>query len=159
MPKTLKRVNNQPYDLDTKQEALQVYAIHGTYSAVERTLGIPKTTVFSWTKEEWWHEGLAQLRTVKTEEHRQGFSRLIDKAILQAESTLDKASPKDAALIAAMSLDKVRLIDALPTSISSSTGSQGAIQALAQQFSQLSRQWEEKNAKVINHLEQDAKGD
>jgi hypothetical protein len=53
---------------------------------------------------------------------------------------------KDAAIIGAVSFDKLRLAEHQPTSIVAKTND---VAALAQQFAELSTQWQEKQTSVI----------
>ena len=57
-------------------------------------------------------------------------------------------------MIAAVATDKAQLLQNRPTSI---RGDSGGVAALAQQFAALSEQWTEKQANVVQTIEQDGK--
>ncbi len=108
-----------------------------------------------------------EARNEKEDEHHAAFSRIIDKATKRAEDALEHGETKlvktkdgyeerlvpvgakDALMIAAISYDKKRLSENLPTSITQSEGSKG-IQAKLEELSErLSEQERVGNAKLV----------
>jgi hypothetical protein len=130
------------YDDTIKQEAAINYAVIGSYKKVADRLDIPVTTVQTWAKEwDGWDALIVEVRSQKAVEHRQAYSRLVDKALAKAEKGIDKlpdalsASDCKALLItAATSTDKLRLADNQPTRI---TGSGQTPEQIAEQFRQM----------------------
>jgi hypothetical protein len=59
---------------------------------------------------------------------------------------------KESAIIGAVALDKLRLLENQPTRITATTND---VAALAEQFAELSRQWQEKQVNVIPQDETD----
>ena len=130
------------------------YAVSGNLSDVERSTGISKSTLSLWHTKGIWDELIEQVRTEKAHEHRQAYSRLVDKSLRAAEAGIDKLEGKDlspndikALVVAgATSTDKVRLADNQPTSIQAKTDS---MTSLAQEFARLSRQAIKDEGKVL----------
>ncbi len=142
-------VSKGHWSLEDKTQAAIQYAITGSLTKVEKATGIPDATVCTWKQQDWWVELVGEVRKEKAEEHRAQYSRLVDKAQKKALKLLpNTTSAKEAMLVACMATDKVRLHDGMPTSIS---GQSAGIQALAQQFKELSEKWDEKQVKVVDN--------
>ena len=110
-------------------------------------MDIPKETVFSWSKHEWWDNLIASVHTEKAAEHRATYARIVDEAQVQVLATLDQATAAQANIIAATATDKVRLLDNMPTSITSKTET---MTDLAKQFQALARDIKAKTVQVID---------
>jgi hypothetical protein len=142
-------------------------------SKVSALTGIPETTLAHWkNKADWWDEMVAEVRSqigeailaqnlqiaTKAAERvldslENGDEKLIwDKD--KREHVLKRVKPtgKDAAVISAISQDKARIQMNLPTSITTKTID---TQALAKQFEELSRQWSEKQCRVVAVQDED----
>ena len=131
------------YTNEQRIEAVVNYMVQGTLSKASEICRIPLTTLYDWKQTEWWDALAEEVRSQKEEEHHAGFSRIIEAAIKRAEDALEHGDTKlvkikdgyeerrvpvgarDALMIAAISYDKKRLSENLPTSISASTGTQG----------------------------------
>ena len=101
MGELVKGGGSQYTDEDRRNAAMH-YAIYGNQTKVSEMIGIPQTTISLWRNHtDWWDDLVAQIRNEKQDEHIAKYTGLVDKALAQCESTLDKASPKDAAIIAA----------------------------------------------------------
>ena len=147
MGELVKGGGSQYTDEDRRNAAMH-YAIYGNQTKVSEMIGIPQTTISLWRNHtDWWDDLVAQIRNEKQDEHIAKYTGLVDKALAQCESTLDKASPKDAAIIAATFTDKARLLLNQPTS---SSGKSSDMSALAKQFEDLSRKWDEKQVNVVS---------
>lgn len=120
---------------DKRMEALNVFAVTGSYTKAEQHTGIPNNTICQWREEDWWVDGLARIREEKQEEHRAMFVELQEQAIEQAKAKLPDATAQQAATIAGIAFDKTRLIDNQPTSIQGKTVD---LDALARRFKELS---------------------
>ena len=134
------------YTDDQRMQALLLYAIKGTGSAVSKETGIPQTTISGWRREEWWNEKLAEVRNEKQDLYIAKYGELIEEGTRIALEKLPEASARDAMIIAATANDKLRLALNQPTSISSTSST---MQALMDQFRELSSKWDEKQANVI----------
>ena len=124
------------YTDDQRKECAVLYAIKGSFSAVSRDTGIPRKTVSEWQKTDWWDGLVAEVRHEKADEHIAKYTALVSDAIDYAHANLDKASPKDALIMAATATDKARLLMNQPTTIS---GKGSDLTQLAQRFAQIER--------------------
>ena len=134
------------YTDDQRMQAAMVYAIKGTTTAVERELGIPNQTISDWRRHEWWNEAVSRLREEKQDLYIAKYGELIEEGTRIALEKLPEASARDAMIIAATANDKLRLALNQPTSITSTSST---MQALMDQFRELSSKWDEKQANVI----------
>ena len=134
------------YSDEQRMEVAILYAISGNAKKVATQSGIPRTTIVGWKKQDWWHDTVTRIRSEKADEHRAKYSELVDKAQQVALEKLPEATALQAMTISGIGTDKIRLADNLPTTI---TDRSPDLKALAEEFRQLSRQWNEKNAKVI----------
>jgi hypothetical protein len=120
------------YTIEQKVEAATHYAVYGSYSRLQRDLGIPKSTSCTWNKnqDETWVSALEQARTETKARHISHYHRLTDKALEAAERGIDELDGQDlkpndikALVVAgATCTDKARLIRGEATSISKSEG-------------------------------------
>jgi len=140
------------YTDEQRTEAAIQYAVSENMKSVAKTIGIPRTTLVGWKKAEWWDTAVTSVRNEKADEHRARYSELVDAAQQVALEKLPEASARDALIIAATSTDKIRLHDNLPTAI---TGDSTTVEALANEFRELSRQYREKQIRVVATQEAD----
>ena len=151
-------------------EAAVLWAYHGSFSHVSRELCIPRTTLIGWSKHELWDDAvvrarqeigdkiLAQNMKIATKAGERvldslenGDEKLIwDKDKSEHVIKLVKPSGKDAAVIGGISQDKARVQLNLPTSITDNRDSKKWLADLADQFSQLSREYEIRGLKSID---------
>jgi len=123
------------YSAQQRADVAIQYAISGNMKQVAKQTGIPRTTIISWRKQEWWDELIAEVRGEKADEHRAKYIELVDLAQQVTLEKLPKASAAQASIIAATATDKIRLHDGMPTEI---TGKSGDMKALANEFARLS---------------------
>ena len=129
--------------------------------------GIPSSTIRHWRQ----HDAdfaliCDELRAEFSERIKSQLAEIIEKANVETldrlehgdairdksgELTRQPIRGKDSAIIGAVALDKLRLLENQPTSIVARTD----VSALAEQFRQLSRQWQEKQIHVIDQEETD----
>ena len=95
-----------------------------------------------WHNDGVWDSLIEQVRTTKASEHRQAYSRLVDKSLAKAEAGIDQlgddlsaADIKALVITGAASTDKIRLADNQPTSI---TQRGDSMTELKEQFRRLS---------------------
>ena len=134
------------YTDEQRHDAAIQYAVLGNMKKVAKQTGIPRTTIISWRKQDWWDELIAEVRGEKADEHRAKYIELVDLAQQVTLEKLPQASAAQASIIAATATDKVRLHDGMPTEI---TGQSGGTQALIKKFDALADRWDEKQAKVV----------
>ena len=132
------------YTADQKTDACVRYAIKGTLAAVSRDTDIPETTLSNWVKSDWWQSLLVEIRAQKQDEHISRYHSLTEKALNKADKALDSlpeqldaTAIKNLVTTAAVSTDKARLLQSLPTSI---RGDSSTVNSLVEQFNQLSRE-------------------
>jgi len=140
-----KQVAHKPHERwpkETREKVLRDYAVTGSVSVTNRTYPhIPRESINNWIRSD---EGIAlvtSLNQLKATEHRQAYSRLVDKSLAKAEAGIDKldldklsaADIKSLVITGATSTDKVRLADNMPSVIKSDGGAQ-ALQAAADLF-------------------------
>ena len=117
------------YTDEQRMNAVVMYAVMGTGSAVSKNTGIPIRTINEWRNTEWFNTSLAEVRHEKQDEYIAQYSRLIVEGNKIALSKLPEASARDAMIIAATANDKLRLALNQPTSISSNSASMSELQA------------------------------
>jgi hypothetical protein len=156
------------YTNEQRIDAVVNYMVLGTLSKASEACGIPLTTLYDWKKTEWWEPLAVEARNEKEDEHHAAFSRIIDKATKRVEDALEHGETKlvktkngyeerrvpvgakDSLMIAAISYDKKRLSENLPTSITQSdTGK--SIQAQLEELSERVQEQERlANAKLVS---------
>ena len=148
MSQLVDTASGSKYTDQERLAAVREYSVYGKLAAVETSLSIPRATLHEWTKKEWWVNELEQLRSVNQDEHINRYHRLTEKALDKAEQGIDSldgelttADIKALTITAATSTDKARLLMNQPTSISAKSA---GIEALAQQFAELSQQMRDK---------------
>ena len=142
------------YDDDTRVSVVTEYAIRGSYLGTARHLGMPESTVRDMVKSDWGQELLAKVREENQDRFISVSQKIIDKATARTLDTIDDADCRTAATVGAIYYDKLRLALQLPTSI---RGDTGGVEALAKQFAALSEQWAEKQARVVQVIDQPGK--
>jgi len=55
-------VQGSEYTNDQRRQAVVEYAVKGSITAAAKALGMPRTTIQSWTSTEWWAENTAKIR-------------------------------------------------------------------------------------------------
>lgn len=140
------------YSDEDRRNVVVNYALYGNQEKVSEIVNIPSSTISGWRNHsDWWDDLLAEVRNAKQDEHIAKYTQLVGDAIDYAHANLDKASPKDALIMAATATDKARLLLNQPTSIS---GKSSDMTALAKQFEELSKKWDEKQVNVVSVQQQ-----
>jgi len=134
------------YTDDQRIDAAIMYAEKGSFAAVMRQTDIPKPTLHGWSKSEWWVSTVEQVRTENKERNIARYDDLMTRAYNQCKDKLGEASARDAMIIMATAQDKARILQSLPNQYQ---GKAEGMQALAEQFRELSRQWDEKQVGVV----------
>ena len=164
MSKRVSRVRQ--YTDEQRINAAIQYAYKGSFSQVSRDTGVPRKTITGWSKMELWDEAVAKARhqindqilandlqiATKAGERvldslENGDEKLIwDKE--KQEHVIKRVLPtgKEAAVMGGISQDKARVQLNMPTSIRADSSN---MTALADQFRELSRTWNEKKVNSI----------
>ena len=133
------------YSDQQRAEVAIQYAVSGDLEAVAKATGIPQATIIGWKHLDWWDAVVGGIRHEKAEEHRARYSQSVDDAQQVALEKPPEAGSRDATITAAAT-DKSRSHDGMPTA---TTGESTDMAALAEDFRQISRQWNEKSDRVI----------
>ena len=142
---------NSKYTDDIRREACLQYAIKGNQAAVCKDMDIPAATLHGWKESEWWQQLTEEHRNETNAQIRASYTQIIQKGADVALTALNsgEVKGKDAMTISAIAYDKVRLIDNMPTSITSSGNT-----ALQNEFEKLSKRTQElehqANAKIVS---------
>ncbi len=158
------------YTDEDRRRAVVEYCTIGNMTKVASSMNIPRTTLSTWLKTEWWDELVVEVRQ---EINERILSQNLQIATRAGERVLDslengdeklvwdkdkgqhvikrvKPSGKDSMVMSGISQDKARLQLNLPTSISSNVGSDKQMEELMEQFREISRSYEEKRANAIS---------
>lgn len=148
--------NGSQYTREQVREAAAHYVVSGSVSQVARLTGIPPSVLYDWRKTGWWVELTSAIREENSDELDGALSGLIHDAVAAARDRIlhgdhkllkmkgesgDKVeivrvpvSAKEAAITAAVAVDKRQLLRNLPTQI---TESGSGLRALQEQLKQL----------------------
>jgi len=140
------------YTDEQRHNAAVHFAALGNMKAVAKAIGIPRTTIIGWKQSDWWQETVITARHAKADEHRARYSELVDAAQKVALEKISEASAAQASIIAATATEKLRLHDNLPTEI---TGKSFDVAALAEEFAQLSRDYDRDNVIAVQPPDRD----
>ena len=103
------------YNDEIKEQVKQMIVINEPCTVISKKLGINESTIRTW-KQRWEEDGsLLELRQIKKREFDEKFIKLgeeiIERASKKALAEIDKCHPSQAATIAAIYLDKIRLLN------------------------------------------------
>ena len=140
-------VGGSKYSDEERTQAAIHYAITGLLTKTSKATNIPQSTLSSWTKQSWWDDLIATVRSEKTQEHRAQFSKILDLAQDRMIEGMPNATAQQAAIIGGVAFDKLRLIDNQPTSI---TSKDSGLEAMVKKFEAIADSYNERQAKVIS---------
>lgn len=144
-----------------KARAVAAYAATGSFTRAETVTGIPNNTIRYWAKQEWFSEELLRSRQADTDEMAATFTRIVKKATSELEDRLErgdevitkegevilkKISAKEAAIVAAVAVDKRKVLIDQPAAVAPQSSAEKLL-SLMEQFVKFSK------AKEINHAE------
>ena len=150
---------NQQWDGETKAKLINHYAVSG--SAMECHRAYPHVPYESIRYILQGEEAVAQLTTLRDEkstEHRQAYSRLVDKSLRAAEKGIDKLDGqkltandiKALVITGAASTDKITLADNQPTRITATDSSTASVLKFLEQIGQ---SYHEKQVNVVQVID------
>ena len=155
------------YTDDVRRRAVIEYCVGGLMTKVSETTGIPETTLAYWKNHaDWWDEVVAEVRNEINDKILANNLEIAQRAADRVLDSLEngdeklvwdkerneyvimrvKPTGKDASVMGGISQDKARVQLNMPTSI---RGDSSNMQALADQFRELSRTWNEKKVNSI----------
>ena len=139
-------------------EVAAQYVVIGNPEGVAAVTGVTASTIYGWRKQEWWDAVTAAIRDEHADELDSALSGVIrssvavvadrlangDHKLLKIKSEVGErvelarvpVGARDAAVIAAISIDKRQILRNLPTAITDSSG--GRLRQLQDQLRQLS---------------------
>ena len=149
--------NGSQYSREQIRKAAADYVVTGSVTDTARNNAIPPSVLYDWRQTEWWVELTHCIREENSDELDGALSGLIQDAVAAARERIQNGdhkllkmkgesgdrvelvrvpvSAKDAAITAAVALDKRQLLRNLPTQI---TESGSGLRALQEQLRQLS---------------------
>jgi hypothetical protein len=125
------RIPGSQYTTEQRREAAMMFALHGNLTHVEKTLGIPDSTLSAWTKQPWWETLMGEIRNDANQLIQARALKTLNKAFDELDERLEngdecatkegvmrlKVKARDAAFIAAVVFDKRQILMRQPTSI------------------------------------------
>jgi len=157
------------YTREEKAMAVASYVSKGTCLGAAKETGIPRSTIQSWQKTDWWPEMEQKYLAAFDNKIKATQRQIIEKSneviidrlengdpvfVREKEGMVLKRKPvsaKDAMIVGGITFDKNRLSEGMPTRITQGGASIGEeLKALAEQFKQISDSYKEKQAKVID---------
>ena len=149
------RKAGEPHDHDTIREAARVFVSTGSFRKTSELTGVNRNTLVAWEHRanDVWVEACTCLQQEKSRELRHQYVAGAEAALRHTLEHLQDASPSQSAVISGVFLDKSRILDSLPTSISATTGTNAQLQSLAKQFEALAagaREYKAIDASVVS---------
>ncbi len=132
--------------------AVAAYLVLGNMARVSDELGIPLGTLNFWKTQPWWFEQVEKIRRDEDVEIDSTFTKIVkrtqeiilerlengDKVLAKDGSLVSRpVSARDAALVAAISLDKRKALREVPQSEQNKIGMQERLNKLEMQFTKL----------------------
>jgi len=139
------------YGDQDRMQAVIEYSVHGSLAKVEEYTGISKRTLLDWTKTEWWQDQLGRLHDQNKDIFKAQYSQAVLEGLEQVRDRIKNgdayvtkdgeiarkpASLRDLSTATGIALDKLRLLNNEPTSITKADN--GELLKLKQAFEQLS---------------------
>ncbi len=158
-----KQVKARSYTDDQKINAAVLYAHKGTFCAVARDTGIPRTTLIGWSKQALWDDELVKARhqisehilaqnlAIATKANEVVLDRLEngDSVVTKDGVISVPMKGRDAAVVGGIMQDKAARGLGLPTQIHAQTAD-AQIQAFIKEFKEISESYREKQVKVVS---------
>lgn len=158
---------------DKKQEALRHFLSCGNKTQTAMDLRIPVKTIYNWSIQDWWRDGLKELKHENIDRTDAKLTALIDEALVGIEDRMSNGETvydprtgkerivpvkiRDLNTVFTTLLDKRQLLRKEPTKIIEQTTTATQLQNLALQFEQFvtKRIKEERPEDIIEFIEGD----
>jgi len=158
-----KAVKARKYTNDQKINAAVLYAHKGTFCAVARDTGIPRTTLIGWSKQALWDDAvvkarhqisehiLAQNLAIATKANEVVLDRLEngDSVVTKDGVISVPMKGRDAAVVGGIMQDKAARGLGLPTQIHAQAAD-AQIQSFIKEFKEISESYREKQVRVVS---------
>ena len=131
-------------------EVVALFATVGNARRVSEITGVPEGTIRAWKTQEWWTEMMHRVRDDEAEEVDCKFTKIVNKALDEISDRLEngdmvynartgetarvKVKAKDAAIVAAISVDKRELLRGNVTARVEKVDTTNRLSDLAEQF-------------------------
>lgn len=145
-----KRPNNGWYSHKKKLDTACAYALLGSVDKVVELVKIPKSTIRTWMRTEWWHEIIGRVKNEANDALDAKITASLDKAmdvindrlengdfvynIKKGEIQRKPVSIRDATYVTAQMVDKRQLLRGEPTSVSGKVSENEKLVRLAEEF-------------------------
>ncbi len=158
-----KQVKARSYTDDQKINAAVLYAHKGTFCAVARDTGIPRTTLIGWSKQALWDDELVKARhqisehilaqnlAIATKANEVVLDRLEngDSVVTKDGVISVPMKGRDAAVVGGIMQDKAARGLGLPTQIHAQAAD-AQIQSFIKEFKEISESYREKQVRVVS---------
>lgn len=121
-------------------QAALAWCVTGTAQGASDITGFPRTTIDTWTREEWWQPLVVEARLLKQDELDAKLTKIIDLCAkrlterLDSEEGVSKAQLNQIAITMAISMDKRSLMRGDPTSRTERVSSEERLTKLKDEF-------------------------
>ncbi len=165
------------YSDEDRRTAVVHYCVLGNMQRVADATGVPRKTLVSWKQTAWWDDLTAEVQQQTESEILAANENIIRAALGQALDRIEHGDyqlvrtgedyearrvpmrGKDLAVVAAIGQDKRRLSLNLPTSIRGDQNKDEHLKRLAQQFAELARTYQVRDAGVVSVQEPDSESE
>ena len=167
MSVTTRGSKGSKYTDEHRRQAVALYLVKGSLEQVSKLSGIHARTLSDWKRSDWWEPLCSELHSEIKDKTLAQLNEIIDKAHAETMDRLENGDPmvykgevtgraplkgREAAIIAAVAIDKRQILLNQPTSITASTD---GMASLAEQFAKLAQQHREKDVVAV----QDGQGE
>jgi transposase-like protein len=128
-----RKKGSQSHSNEDKSRGVSAYVSTGSFTKASRITGIPETTLRFWAKQDWWSEESHRANQADADELKSTATRIAKRAFVELEDRLEngevvfdkegnanvkKVSARDAAIIAAVAIDKRKVLLDQPNQVS-----------------------------------------
>lgn len=144
---------------EDKSRGVAAYVGTGSFTKASSITGIPETTLRFWAKQSWWAEESHRANQADSDELKSTATRIAKRAFVELEDRLEngevvfdkegnanvkKVSARDAAIIAAVAIDKRKVLQDQPNMVSVQNSTE-RLANLMEQFFKFAKAKEIKN--------------
>jgi transposase-like protein len=128
-----RKKGSQSHSNEDKSRGVSAYVSTGSFTKASSITGIPETTLRFWAKQDWWSEESHRANQADADELKSTATRIAKRAFVELEDRLEngevvfdkegnanvkKVSARDAAIIAAVAIDKRKVLLDQPNQVS-----------------------------------------
>lgn len=142
------------YTEEDKQRAIANYLVFCNMVQVSKITGIPRSTLMTWTKSEWWVNKITIARIEQNQKLDAKFTNIIEKATYAIEDRIENGdfrlnkkeellrvpmTGRDLSIVTGVTFDKRNLQRGQPTSITENIDTETRLEKLANQIRAVSQ--------------------